>query len=256
MTMRASTTAEARLLSRILRVGLALAVLGQIAWSFRPVASVAQSPTEAQGRALYEANCSTCHALDASGTANGPSLLGSGPAAVDFMLRTGRMPLANPADQSERSEPSFTPEQIDALVAYVSSIAPGGEPIPSVDVSAGNLALGAEVFLNNCAGCHGAGASGDSVGGGQIAPSLYPADPVEIGEAVRVGPGLMPNFGPETIDQEQLDSLAAYLVWLRDNGDDGGLQLGRAGAVAEGLVAVVVGLGLLILVLRLTGSRR
>ena len=118
------------------------------------------------------------------------------------MLRTGRMPLANPADQSERSEPSFTPEQIDALVAYVTSIAPGGEPIPAVDVSAGNLALGAQVFLNNCAGCHGAGASGDSVGGGQIAPSLYEAEPVEIGEAVRFGPGLMPNFGPETIDQE------------------------------------------------------
>jgi ubiquinol-cytochrome c reductase cytochrome c subunit len=254
--MSSSTSAEARLLSRILRVGLALAVLGQVAWSFRPGPSAAQSPVGAQGRALYETNCSTCHGLDAGGTTNGPSLLESGPAAVDFMLRTGRMPLANPADQSQRNEPSFTPAQIDELVAYISSIARGGEPIPMVDVSAGSLALGAEVFLNNCAGCHGAGASGDSIGGGQIAPSLYEADPVEIGEAVRVGPGLMPNFGPGTIDQRELDSLAAYLLWLRDNGDEGGLQLGRAGAVAEGLVAVVIGLGLLILVLRLTGAKR
>ena len=94
------------------------------------------------------------------------------------------------------------------------------------------------------------------MGGGQIAPSLYPADPQEIGEAVRIGPGVMPKFGPETIDQHQLDSLAAYLEWLHDNGDDGGLQLGRVGAVAEGLVAVVVGLGILILVLRLTGAKR
>lgn len=248
--------AEALLLSRLLRVGLALAVLGQIAWSFRPAVSGAQSQLEAEGRALYEANCSTCHALDASGTANGPSLLESGPAATDFMLRTGRMPLANPADQPERGDPKFTPAQIDALIAYISSIAPGGEPIPTVDASAGDLALGAQVFLDNCASCHGAGASGDSVGGGQIAPSLYPADPTEIGEAVRIGPGVMPNFGPETIDQADLDSLAAYLLWLRDNGDDGGLQLGRAGAVAEGLVAVVVGLGILILVLRLTGAKR
>ena len=248
--------AEARLLSRVLRVGLALAVLGQIAWSFRPAVSDAQSQFEAEGRALYEANCSTCHALDAIGTANGPSLLESGPAAVDFMLRTGRMPLANPADQPERGDPKFTPEQIDALIAYISSIAPGGEPIPTVDVSAGDLALGGQVFLDNCASCHGAGASGDSVGGGQIAPSLYPADPTEIGEAVRIGPGVMPNFGPETIDQADLDSLAAYLIWLRDNGDEGGLQLGRAGAVAEGLVAVVVGLGILILVLRLTGAKQ
>jgi len=248
--------AERRLLSRILRVGLALAVLGQIAWSFRPAQSSAQADLETQGRALYEANCSTCHGLGADGTENGPSLQGVGPASVDFMLRTGRMPLANPADQSVRGEPKFTPAEIDALIAYVASIAPGGEPIPTVDTSAGDLALGAQVFLNNCAGCHGAGASGDSIGGGQIAPSLDPADPTEIGEAVRIGPGLMPRFGPETIDQHELDSLAAYLVWLRDNGDEGGLQLGRVGAVAEGLIAVVVGLGILILVLRLTGAKR
>ena len=248
--------AERRLLSRILRVGLALAVLGQIAWSFRPAPSSAQADLETQGRALYEANCSTCHGLGADGTENGPSLQGVGPASVDFMLRTGRMPLANPADQSVRGEPKFTPAEIDALIAYVASIAPGGEPIPTVDTSAGDLALGAQVFLNNCAGCHGAGASGDSIGGGQIAPSLDPADPTEIGEAVRIGPGLMPRFGPETIDQHELDSLAAYLVWLRDNGDEGGLQLGRVGAVAEGLIAVVVGLGILILVLRLTGAKR
>jgi ubiquinol-cytochrome c reductase cytochrome c subunit len=248
--------AERRLLSRILRVGLALAVLGQIAWSFRPAPSSAQADLETQGRALYEANCSTCHGLGADGTENGPSLQGVGPASVDFMLRTGRMPLANPADQSVRGEPKFTPVEIDALIAYVASIAPGGEPIPTVDTSAGDLALGAEVFLNHCAGCPGAGASGDSIGGGQIAQSLDPAEPTEIGEAVRIGPGLMPRFGPETIDQHELDSLAAYLVWVRDHGDEGGLQLGRVGAVAEGLIAVVVGLGILILVLRLTGAKR
>ena len=57
---------------------------------------------EARNRALYEANCSTCHGLDAAGTTNGPSLVTVGPAAVDFMLRTGRMPLANPGDQPTR----------------------------------------------------------------------------------------------------------------------------------------------------------
>ena len=111
--------AERRLLSRILRVGLALAVLGQIAWSFRPAPSNAQAELGTQGRALYEANCSTCHGLGADGTENGPSLQGVGPASVDFMLRTGRMPLANPADQSVRGEPKFTPVEIDALIAYV-----------------------------------------------------------------------------------------------------------------------------------------
>lgn len=247
---------EARLLSRVLRIGLPLAILGQIAWSFRPATSSAQTDLETQGRALYEANCSTCHGLDATGTMNGPSLAQAGPASVDFMLRTGRMPLANPDDQPNRGEPKFSPSEIDALIAYLSVLVPGGEPIPTVDPSRGDLARGSEVFLNDCAGCHGAGASGDSIGGGQIAPSIYPADATEIGEAVRTGPGVMPRFGPETIDQHDLDSLAAYMLWLRDNGDEGGLQLGRVGAVAEGLVAVVIGLGLLILVLRLTGAKR
>lgn len=247
--------AEARLLSRILRIGLLLALLGQIAWSFRPEPSRAQTDQQAQGQALYEANCSTCHGLQGEGTANGPSLQNAGPAAVDFMLSTGRMPLANPGDQPVRGEPKFTPEQTAAIVAYVETIAPGGEPIPTVDPAAGDLARGAEVFLNTCAGCHGAGATGDSVGGGQIAPTIDPADPTQIGEAIRIGPGLMPRFGPETIDQADLDSVAAYLLWLRDHGQDGGLQLGRVGAVAEGLVIVVVGLGLMILFLRLTGAK-
>ena len=247
--------AEARLLSRILRIGLLLALLGQIAWSFRPEPSRAQTDQQAQGQALYEANCSTCHGLQGEGTANGPSLQNAGPAAVDFMLSTGRMPLANPGDQPVRGEPKFTPEQTAAIVAYVETIAPGGEPIPTVDPAAGDLARGAEVFLNTCAGCHGAGATGDSVGGGQIAPTINPADPTQIGEAIRIGPGVMPRFGPETIDQADLDSLAAYLLWIRDHGEDGGLQLGRVGAVAEGLVIVVVGLGLMILFLRLTGAK-
>lgn len=247
--------AEARLLSRILRIGLLLALLGQIAWSFRPEPSRAQTDQQAQGQVLYEANCSTCHGLLGEGTANGPSLQNAGPAAVDFMLSTGRMPLANPGDQPVRDEPKFTPDQTAAIVAYVETIAPGGEPIPTVDPAAGDLARGAEVFLNTCAGCHGAGATGDSVGGGQIAPTIDPADPTQIGEAIRIGPGLMPRFGPETIDQADLDSVAAYLLWIRDHGQDGGLQLGRVGAVAEGLVIVVVGLGLMILFLRLTGAK-
>lgn len=247
--------AEARLLSRILRIGLLLALLGQIAWSFRPEPSRAQTDQQAQGQALYEANCSTCHGLQGEGTANGPSLQNAGPAAVDFMLSTGRMPLANPGDQPVRDEPKFTPDQTAAIVAYVETIAPGGEPIPTVDPAAGDLARGAEVFLNTCAGCHGAGATGDSVGGGQIAPTIDPANPTQIGEAIRIGPGLMPRFGPETIDQADLDSVAAYLLWIRDHGQDGGLQLGRVGAVAEGLVIVVVGLGLMILFLRLTGAK-
>ena len=65
----------------------------------------------------------------------------------------------------------------------------------------------------------------------------------------------MPGSRPETIDQHELDSLAGLPAVARQR-RPGGLQLGRVGAVAEGLVAVVVGLGILVLVLRLTGAKR
>jgi ubiquinol-cytochrome c reductase cytochrome c subunit len=255
MSPRARSRSEARTLSRILRIGLLVAVLGQLAWSFRPSPSVAQTDQLALGQQLYETNCTTCHGTDATGTDNGPSLQGVGPAAVNFQVSTGRMPLANPADQPQRQPSQFTPEETAALVAYVASIAPGGPAIPDVSIENGNLATGMSLYLGNCASCHGAGASGDSVGGGQIAPGLNEATPTQIGEAIRTGPGVMPRFGERTLTPQDVDSIAAYLVWLRSHAGTGGDQLGRVGAVAEGLVAVVIGLGLIVLVLRLTGAR-
>jgi ubiquinol-cytochrome c reductase cytochrome c subunit len=248
----ASETAVRR---RILRYGLALAVVGQILWSFRPVPGRALTEQEAAGKELFEASCSTCHGLAAEGSTNGPSLQGVGPAAVDFMLSTGRMPLANPAAQPIRQPPRFDPEQIAAIVAYVTAIAPGGPEIPAVDPTAGDLSRGAQLFLDNCSACHGAGAIGDSIGGGQIAPSLNDVTPTQIGEAVRVGPGQMPEFGATDLSDQDLNSIARYALWLRDHGDRGGLPFGRVGAVAEGFVAIVVGLGLLLVVIRLTGSK-
>jgi ubiquinol-cytochrome c reductase cytochrome c subunit len=165
------------------------------------------------------------------------------------------MPLANPGDQPVRKAPAYTSEQIAAIVAYLQRVAPGGAAIPTVTTDGGDLQRGSELFLANCAACHGAGATGDSVGGGEIAPSLYEATPVQIGEAIRVGPGVMPAFGDRTLRPEDVDAIASYLVWLRSNGEEGGLQLGRVGAVAEGLVAIVVGLGLIVIVIRLTGAK-
>lgn len=246
---------EARLLSWILRIGLLFALCGQLAWSFRPTPSSAQTDQLALGQQLYETNCTTCHGSNAAGTNNGPTLQGVGAAAVDFQVSTGRMPLANPADQSVRQPSPFTPEQRAALVAYVASIAPRGPAIPEVAIENGNLPSGMDLYLGNCSGCHGAGASGTSVGGGQIAPSLYLATPTQIGEAIRTGPGVMPRFGDRTLQPQDVDAIAAYLVWLRANGSEGGAQLGRVGAVAEGLVALVIGLGLIVLILRLTGAR-
>ena len=249
---------EATIVSWVVRGGLLLAFTAQILSSIGTGRSDAQEAQMVAGRMLFAANCSSCHGVNAQGTQQGPRLIGAGPASVDFMLTSGRMPLGDPNDQPTRQAPKFSPDQIDAIVAYVTAIAPGGPTIPGVDPSKGALPEGMQVFLNNCASCHGAGATGDSVGGGQIAPDLTPADPTQIGEAIRTGPGVMPKFGPNTITDDELNSVARYLQSLRNNETDsyrGGLQLGRVGPVVEGFVALVVGLGILILVLRLSGNK-
>ncbi len=246
---------QARLLSWALRVGLIVAVVGQIGWSFRPGVSRAQTDEEALGRRLYETGCITCHGVDATGTDLGPSLEGVGTASVHFYLSTGRMPLANPGDQPNRRPPVYDDAEIAALIAYLEPVVEGGPDIPSVDIAGADLSRGSELFLNNCAACHGAGASGDSIGGGQIAPSLLDPTAQQIVEAIRIGPGLMPRWNERTIPADDADAVAAYLVWLRDNADEGGLQLGRVGAVAEGLIAMVIGLGLILLVIRLTRAK-
>ena len=45
-----------------------------------------------QGKELFAVTCASCHGMDAQGTAQGPSLIGVGAAAVDFQMSTGRMP--------------------------------------------------------------------------------------------------------------------------------------------------------------------
>jgi ubiquinol-cytochrome c reductase cytochrome c subunit len=246
---------ERRRLSLILRGGLAAAAAVQVFWGAGPTRSLALTEEEQRGRQLYTAGCASCHGVGGVGTAQGPPLVGVGAAAVDFMLSTGRMPLADPGEQPVRQDPAFAPDEIVAIVAYVTSLGPGGEPIPDVDPSAGSLPEGRKAFAQNCMACHGAGAEGDSVGGGQIAPALGESTARQIAEAIRIGPGPMPRFGPEALDQHAVDSVARYLEFLREERDPGGLGLGRVGPVTEGFVAVVVGLGILLVVIRLTGTR-
>ncbi|MDP9297580.1 MAG: c-type cytochrome [Actinomycetota bacterium] len=232
-------------------IPLALAV--QIALSLGDAA--ASGNETARGQMLYEQSCMSCHGADAGGTADGPSLHAVGAAAVNFMLSTGRMPLADPSKQPVRQPPAFSPGDIASIVAYVQLIAPGGPGIPAVDPAAGNLAQGQEVFAGNCAACHGAGAGGDAIGGGQSAPSLYQADPTQIAEAIRLGPGQMPRFDQHQLSEQQVNSVVAYVGYLQRDTNRGGFGLGRLGPVAEGFVAAVVGLGTIVLVIRFTGTR-
>jgi len=222
-----------------------------------PSPAAAQVDQEAaRGFELYVAGCASCHGVAGQGTGQGPPLVGVGAAAVDFMLSTGRMPLSDPASQPVRSPPEYSPEEIAAVVAYVGSLGPGGPAIPLVVGENGDLSRGRALYSANCLACHGAGGQGASVGGGAVAPALDRATPTEIAEAARIGPGVMPPFTEEQLSEADMDAVVRYLLFLGDGEDRGGLGLGHVGPVVEGLIGWLVGLGLLVLVIRLTGTSR
>ncbi|HXY71952.1 MAG TPA: c-type cytochrome [Actinomycetota bacterium] len=215
----------------------------------------AQTALEAAGQVLYEEHCASCHGATGEGTAQGPVILDLGPAAYDFMMSTGRMPLSQPGAQAVRKPPVLSPAEIKAITAYLVSLSPGsGTAIPNVQPLFGNLSDGEQVYQLNCAPCHGANGNGGAVGV-QAAPSLHLATPTQIGEAVRIGPGTMPVFDPTVISDQQLNSLARYVLYLRHPDNPGGISLHLGGPVVEGFVGLVIGLGAVVLVMRFIGER-
>jgi ubiquinol-cytochrome c reductase cytochrome c subunit len=170
------------------------------------------------------------------------------------MLTTGRMPLDDPQRQPVRKPPAFNEEEIEQLTEYVATLGPGPE-IPQVDLRSGDLAEGQELYSENCAACHSSAGAGGAVGAGLEAPTLSEATPTELVEAVRIGPGAMPVFDESTLSEEEANSIARYLVYLRESADPGGLGLNRIGPIAEGFVAWMVGVSLLLGVAKWIGEK-
>jgi ubiquinol-cytochrome c reductase cytochrome c subunit len=208
----------------------------------------------ARGRSLYEVACTSCHGIDGGGTAQGPSLRGVGTASADFFLTTGRMPLDRPRAQSVRKPPAFAAGEIALLTAYVASLGEG-PPIPDVDPDRGDLAQGYQLYADNCASCHSSAGAGGALGHAVYAPPLNRATAGQVGEAIRVGPGAMPVFGPDTFDDREVDSVVRYVLYLRNPDDAGGLDLGHLGPLSEGLVAWAVGLLGVLLAARWIGTQ-
>ena len=210
-------------------------------------------PLVSAGRQLYVTGCSSCHGPDGTGTERGPTLAGAGAGRADFYLSTGRMPLDEPRGQAMRKPPAYSRAEIDQLVAYVASLGPGPE-IPQIDPGTGDLPTGNQLFSNNCAPCHSSAGAGGALGHAIIAPDLKKATPTQVAEAIRIGPGSMPVFGPEALDDHQVASIVRYVQYLQDPRDEGGLGLGHLGPIPEGFVAWLVGLGLMLIAIRWIGT--
>lgn len=235
---------------------LALAVLGGGYALLSPVGDQARAssaqPSEAtiaEGEELFNESCASCHGPDGSGTDRAPSLVGVGAASVHFQVSTGRMPLDNPYDaQAQEKDPVFTEDQIRAMAAYVATLGPGGPAIPSdedVAYSDTDLALGGDLFRANCASCHNFAGSGGSLTYGKQAPEMTDATPRQIYEAMQTGPAGMPTFN-ETLTADEKRAIIHYVRFTSEEPNVGGAGLGRFGPVSEGLVAWLIGMGLIV----------
>ena len=238
----------------------------------RPTSEPAQ-PSVHLGAELYAGNCATCHGIAGAGLEHprvgaggllgeGPPLRGIGPMFADFYLRMGLMPLGSPHEEPEQSRVLLSAEEIRSLVSYVASLRPGGLPIPHPDVRVtgdrivgeGTIADGLYQFTLNCAGCHQIVARGGFVTGARV-PPLQGLTPTEIAEAVRIGPYLMPRFGPSQISNYELDSIIKYVLSTKAPVNHGGWGIGNLGPIPEGIVAWWIAIPLLIGACRILGKR-
>ncbi|NQY56233.1 MAG: c-type cytochrome [Ilumatobacteraceae bacterium] len=238
----------------VVPVVAAVAVAGLTFFGPTGAGQSAPAATPEFGSRLFDAHCSACHGPVGEGIeGRGPDLRQEGEAAADFVLRTGRMPLANPSAQAIRGPVRFNEEEIVALVEHVGTLG-DGPGIPDVNIEGADIGNGANLFLLNCAACHVASGAGAPIGGNRRAPALAQATPTEIGEAILVGPGAMPIFS--TFTDTEINDIAAYIEDLNQQGTTDALAFGGAGPAAEGLAAWLLALVPLIALTRWIGHAK
>src|SRR5215211_8970885 len=151
---------------------------------YRPPGVTSEVPVLGAGRTLYERDCAWCHGSAGQGTTFGPDLNGplDGGAYTHFMLETGRMPLADPDEDAVRRQPRYDETEILAIVAHVETFGGTGPSVPIPNPSTGDLAEGADLYLDDCAACHSSTGVGGALTSGQAVPDLRHASAVVTAE--------------------------------------------------------------------------
>lgn len=151
----------------------------------------------AQGVAVYLAHCAACHGEDAEG-ALGPSLVtGYSPGVLEAVIHDGKGSM--PGFRQLLSDP-----EIEALVAFIESLTDTDGGVTA------SPALGAEIYAQQCAACHGA----DGTGG--IAKSLRttPLSGAELRTAIEQGNATMPAFS-RSLSPEEIGAVATHVEALK-----------------------------------------
>ena len=228
-------------------IGTTFSVAG--AATSTPITAAEKSALIDEGQRIFLKGCSSCHGINLEGGAIAPSLIGVGAASVDFQVGSGRMPMADMSQQAMRKKPVYNEKQVEALAAYVASLAPGPEVPGESQLNYerdGSTAQGGELFRTNCAMCHNFAAQGGALSQGKYAPTLMGVNSRHIYEALVTGPQSMPVFSDKTITPAEKLSIIKWIKAAEAEPQLGGASLGRVGPVTEGLLVWTLGLGLLV----------
>jgi cytochrome c oxidase cbb3-type subunit 3 len=171
------------------------------------------------GAAVFRNNCSQCHGSGAAGAVGYPNLLdddwlwGGDFDNIEYTIRHG---IRNEEDWDARwSEMTayddiFSNEEVDQVVQYVRLIS--GQDHDATLASAGE-----ELFLNNCAACHGDdGAGNRDLGAPNLTDAiwLYGGSEAALEETVRYARfGVMPPWGTR-LTEAQIKAVTAYVHQL------------------------------------------
>ena len=264
--MRSGTSRRRHRAARPLALAFALVLMGALYAALSPATQVAadtgMSAQVAEGKALFQVTCSSCHGLNGEGTSQGPSLVGVGAAAVEFQMATNRMPMAKPGAQAPRKVVQYTAQEINNIAEYVQTLGPGpaipkSEQYDYSGLSDDDIARGGELFRTNCSACHQAAGNGGALPNGKYAPALHGVEPIHIYEAIRTGPQQMPVFSAGAIPDEDVAAIIGYLKGIEEQ-PSSGFSLGGLGPVTEGFAGWVIGIGGLCLIatwIASTGAR-
>ena len=260
--MRKLSTRRRHPLAGFVVLLMALLIVGGAyqAVRFKPAAAETATTTNdvEAGRQLFLIGCASCHGKNATGIETkrggnyGPTLIGVGAASVDFQVGTGRMPLAQTAEQAPKKDPEYTPEETRQLAAYIASLSPGpaipdGEYTDIDKASVEDIREGGELFRSNCTACHNSVGAGGALPNGRYAPSLEGVSAKHIAEAMITGPQQMPLFSDDVITPEDKRNIIAYVKQVQGQPNYGGLGGGGLGPVVDGLFTWIIGIGGLVI---------
>ena len=171
------------------------------------------------GGAVFRNNCSQCHGSGAAGFTGYPNLLdddwlwGGDFENIEYTIRHG---IRNEEDWDARySEMTaydeiFSNEEVDQVVQYVRLIS-------GQEHDAAMAEAGTELFLNNCAACHGDNGMGNrDLGAPNLTDAiwLYGGDLASLEQTVRYARfGVMPPWG-ERLSEAEIKAVTAYVHQL------------------------------------------